>query len=49
MEESYFGLKNSGENCKKQIKERKDGQVVNHKHVLRHKLETLLQKWGAIH
>jgi len=45
MEESYLGLKINGENCKK----KKDDQVVNHKHVFRPKLETLLQKWGVVH
>jgi hypothetical protein len=30
MEESYLGLKISGKIAKKQIKKRKDGQVVNH-------------------
>lgn len=49
MEESYLGLKISGKNCKKKIKERKDGRIVNHKHVLSPKLETLSQKWGVVH
>jgi len=46
MEESYFGLKINGESFHKK---KKDDQVVNHKHVFRPKLETLLQKWGAVH
>jgi len=48
MEESYIGLKISGKNNKKK-RRRKDVCIVNHKHVLSLKLETLSQKWGVVH